>query len=175
MTEPMSARLLPGRASPLGAHVVDGGIQFAVFSQRAKRIELCVFDASGTHELKRYPLTATEDGVFSGVLPDAQPGLIYGYRAYGSWKPESGYRFNPHKLLLDPYARQLEGRLRWSDALMGYKIGSPRADLSFDTRDSAFAMPKSVVVSVPDPTGLILVWTCTGLDLSLKWNFVPEN
>lgn len=110
MTDTLPAHLLPGRASPLGAHFVEDGIQFAVFSQRAKQIELCIFDTSGTRELKRYPLLHAEDGVFSGVLADAQPGLIYGYRAHGSWKPDSGYRFNPHKLLLDPYAREIVGR-----------------------------------------------------------------
>ncbi len=74
------------------------------------------------------------------------PGALYGFRAHGPYAPEAGHRFNPNKLLLDPYARALEGRLRWSDALMGYKVGSPRGDLSFDTRDSAFAVPKSVVI-----------------------------
>ncbi len=81
----------------------------------------------------------------SGLMP----GALYGFRAHGPYAPEAGHRFNPNKLLIDPYARALDGRLRWSDALMGYKVGSPRGDLSFDTRDSAFAMPKCVVV---DPT-----------------------
>ena len=149
MTEALPEFLLPGRASPLGAHVVDGGIQFAVFSQRAKRIELCVFDASGTQELKRYPLHPTEDGVFSGVLPDAQPGLIYGYRAYGSWKPESGYRFNPHKLLLDPYAREIVGRFDWRPEHFAHVQGHPEGARVLDTHDNAaFALKARVTPSL---------------------------
>ena len=79
----------------------------------------------------------------------AGPGTRYGYRVHGPFRPEHGHWFNPAKLLIDPYAKKLDGRLRWSDALMGYKVGSGRADLSFDTRDSAFAMPKSVSFTAP--------------------------
>lgn len=145
MSDLLPEYMLPGRAAPLGAHVVDDDIQFAVFSQRAKRIELCVFDASGTHELKRYPLPAAEDGVFSGVLADAQPGLIYGYRAYGTWKPESGYRFNPHKLLLDPHAREIVGRFDWRPEHFAHTQGHPEGARVLDTRDNAaFALKARV-------------------------------
>ena len=150
MTDPLPEHLLPGRAAPLGAHVVESdthvaGVNFAVFSQRAKQIELCVFDASGTHELKRYALHADEDGVFSGVLPGAQPGLIYGYRAHGSYKPESGYRFNPHKLLLDPYARDIVGRFEWRPEHFAYAHGHPEGARVLDTRDNAaFALKARV-------------------------------
>ena len=85
------------------------------------------------------------DQIWHVYMPGILPGQLYGYRAHGPYEPLQGHRFNPNKLLLDPYARALEGRLKWSDALMGYKIGSPRGDLSFDTRDSAFAVPKAVV------------------------------
>ena len=102
-----SNALLPGRTAPLGAHVCDDGVHFAVFSQRATRIELCVFDASGTQELQRHPMHGPDDGVWHGLLPDAAPGLLYGYRAYGRYAPDAGDRFNPHKLLLDPHAREL--------------------------------------------------------------------
>lgn len=150
MTDALPESLLPGRAAPLGAHVVDGGVQFAVFSQRAKTIELCIFDHDGTRELKRYALHPTEDGVFSGVLPDAQPGLIYGYRAYGSYKPESGYRFNPHKLLLDPYAREIVGRFQWRPEHFGYVHGHPEGARVPDTRDNAaFALKSRVTAPLP--------------------------
>ncbi len=138
--------MLPGRPNPLGATFDGLGINFAVFSAHAERIELCVFDKRGRREIARYELPEWTDEVWHGYLPDALPGLVYGYRAYGPYQPEQGHRFNPNKLLLDPYARQLVGGLRWTDALFGYRVRSPRADLSFDRRDSAPAMPKAVVL-----------------------------
>jgi glycogen operon protein len=139
-------RLLPGRANPLGA-VWDGlGVNFAVFSAHAERIELCLFDAAGRHEVARLPLPECTDEVWHGYLPEARPGLIYGYRAHGPYEPRQGHRFNPHKLLLDPYAHQLFGELKWSDVLFGYRVGASRADLTLDRRDSAPAMPKAVVM-----------------------------
>ena len=143
--------MLPGRPHPLGATFDGLGINFAVFSAHAERIELCIFDRRGRREIARYELPEWTDEVWHGYLPDALPGLVYGYRAYGPYRPEQGHRFNPNKLLLDPYARQLIGSLRWTDALFGYRVRSPRADLSFDRRDSAPAMPKAVVVhDLPD-------------------------
>ncbi|WP_136419119.1 glycogen debranching protein GlgX [Herbaspirillum sp. ST 5-3] len=139
-------RLMPGLPYPLGASYDGSGVNFAVFSASAEKIELCVFDAAGRKELARLPLPECTDEVWHGYLPEANPGLLYGYRAHGPYEPQRGYRFNHHKLLLDPYARQLSGPLRWTDALFGYRIGSSRADLSFDRRDSAAAMPKAVVV-----------------------------
>ena len=138
-------RLLPGRPYPLGATSDGLGVNFAVFSANATRIELCIFDARGRKELKRFTLPECTDEVWHGYLPDAQPGLLYGYRAYGPYDPRNGHRFNPHKLLLDPYARQLSAPLQWSDALFGYRLNHARADLSMDRRDSAPAMPKAVV------------------------------
>jgi len=139
-------RLLPGRPDPLGATWDGLGVNFAVFSAHATQIDLCLFDAGGRREVARIPLPECTDEVFHGYLPEARPGLIYGYRAYGPYQPEHGHRFNPHKLLLDPYARQLHGALRWSDALFGHRVGAARGDLTFDRRDSAAAMPKSIVV-----------------------------
>ena len=138
--------MLPGRPNPLGATFDGLGINFAVFSAHAERIELCIFDRRGRREIARYELPEWTDEVWHGYLPDALPGLVYGYRAYGPYQPEQGHRFNPNKLLLDPYARRLVGNLRWTDALFGYRVRSPRADLSFDRRDSAPAMPKAMVV-----------------------------
>ena len=139
-------RLEAGSPYPLGATCVGEGVNFAVFSANAEKIELCVFDSAGKRELKRYPLTEWTDEVWHGFLPDAGPGLVYGYRAYGPYEPEQGHRFNPNKLLLDPYARKLVGQIKWNDALHGYQVKGRREDLSFDKRDSAMAMPKAMVV-----------------------------
>jgi glycogen operon protein len=133
----------------LGATWDGLGTNFAVFSTAAEKIELCLFDAAGRREIHRFPLPSFDGEVWHGYLPDAGPGLVYGYRAYGPYEPRNGKRFNHHKLLLDPYARQLTGRLRWTDALFGYRIRSPQADLSFDRRDSGPAMVKAVVTG-PD-------------------------
>ncbi|GAB3550107.1 glycogen debranching protein GlgX [Noviherbaspirillum agri] len=138
-------RLLTGRPFPLGATYDGQGVNFAVFSANATRVDLCIFDAAGRKEVGRLPLPDCTDEVWHGYLPEAGPGLLYGFRAHGPYDPHRGHRFNPNKLLLDPYARLLSGPLRWSDALFGYRLGSPRADLSFDRRDSAPAMPKAVV------------------------------
>ncbi|MDE0946255.1 MAG: glycogen debranching enzyme GlgX, partial [Sphingobium sp.] len=139
-------RLESGSAYPLGASFDGLGVNFAVFSAHAEKIELCVFDETGRRELRRYELPEWTDEVWHGYLPDAGPGLLYGYRAHGRYAPEEGHRFNANKLLLDPYARKLSGPVRWTDALHGYQVRSKREDLSFDRRDSALAMPKAVVV-----------------------------
>jgi glycogen operon protein len=124
----------------------DGlGINFAVFSSHAERIDLCLFEPSGRHQIASYSLPEYTDEVWHGYLPDATAGLLYGYRAYGPYEPEAGHRFNPNKLLLDPYARAIAGSVHWSDALYGFRLQSSRGDLSFDRRDSAAVMPKSVV------------------------------
>ena len=135
----------PGRPFPLGATCDGLGINFAVFSANAQRIDLCLFEPSGRHEIARYTLPEYTDEVWHGYLPDAAAGLLYGYRAYGRYAPEQGHRFNHHKLLLDPYARGLAGTVHWSDALFGYRQHTPRRDLSFDRRDSGPSMPKCVV------------------------------
>jgi len=129
--------LLPGRAFPLGAHAVAAGINVAVFSEHAERIELCVFDAGGMHERMRYALFGPSNGVFHGLLPGLGAGLVYGLRAYGPYAPDAGHRFNPHKLLLDPYAREIVGRYVWHDEHHGYSLGHPDGTRSFDTRDNA--------------------------------------
>jgi glycogen operon protein len=139
-------RLEAGKPSPLGACWDGLGVNFAVFSANATRIELCLFDNAGKREIARFDLPSYSDEVFHGYLPHASPGLIYGFRAHGPYEPGQGHRFNPNKLLLDPYARRISGSVRWTDAVFGYRLNSPRADLSFDRRDSAGAMPKSVVV-----------------------------
>jgi isoamylase len=142
----IQGKLLAGDSNVLGATWDGLGVNFAVFSAHAERVELCLFDPTGRREVARLELPECTDEVFHGYLPEARPGLLYGYRVHGPYQPEHGHRFNPHKLLLDPYAKKLSGRLLWSDALFGYRVGSPRDDLSFDRRDSAAAMPKAVVL-----------------------------
>jgi len=138
--------LWPGRPYPRGATWDGMGVNFALFSEQAERVELCLFDASGRHEVQRLRLREQTDQVFHGYLPQARPGQLYGWRVYGPYRPGEGLRFNGHKLLLDPYARNIVGALRWHDALFGYRIGHDDADLSFDRRDSAPYMPRCKVV-----------------------------
>ena len=142
-----AGRLQPCEPGPFGAHWDGRVTHFSVFSAHADAMELCLFDPGGRHETARYRFPECTDGIWHGCLPGIRPGQRYGYRAYGPYEPERGHRFNPHKLLLDPYARQIAGDLRWHDALYGYKLGSPREDLSFDRRDSAAYMPKAVVTA----------------------------
>ncbi|WP_374445783.1 glycogen debranching protein GlgX [Stella sp.] len=141
----MVDRLHPGNPYPLGANWDGLGVNFAVFSDHAERIDLCLFEPTGRREVARMTLPERTDGVWHGYLPGATVGQLYGYRAYGPYEPHRGHRFNHHKLLLDPYARHIAGEVRWTDALYGYRLGSNRHDLSFDRRDSAAAMPKAVV------------------------------
>jgi isoamylase len=136
----------PGKPYPLGA-VWDGeGVNFAIFSEHAERMELCLFDNSGRRELHRVNINEQTDQVWHCYLPEARPGLLYGYRAYGPYEPGKGLRFNPNKLLLDPYAKQIAGELKWSDSHFGYRVGHRQEDLSFDRRDSAPGMLKSMVI-----------------------------
>ncbi len=136
----------PGRPYPRGATWDGEGVNFALFSEHAERVELCVFDPGGRREVQRIELKERTDDVWHCYLPEARPGLIYGYRVHGPYKPEDGHRFNPNKLLLDPYAKSIVGAPRWSDALYGYTVGSKREDLSFDRRDSAPGMPRCKVI-----------------------------
>ena len=139
-------RVEPGLPYPLGATWDGKGVNFALFSAHAEKVELCWFDPRGRREIARIALPEYTDEVWHGYLPDARPGMLYGYRVYGPHDPERGHRFNHHKLLLDPYAKALFGKLRWADAHHGYRIGSRQEDLSFDRRDNASAMPKCVVL-----------------------------
>jgi isoamylase len=140
-------RLAAGSPHKLGATWDGEGVNFALFSANAARVELCLFDPNGRREGTRFDLPECTDGVWHGYLPGAMPGTVYGYRVHGAYDPRHGHRFNAHKLLLDPYARMLVGELRWSDALFGYRVGHARGDLQADRRDSAVAMPKAVVVA----------------------------
>ena len=140
------ARVWPGSPYPLGANFDGRGVNFALFSAHAEKVELCLFDARGQRELERVVLPEYTDQVWHGYLPEVRPGQLYGYRVHGPYDPKAGHRFNHHKLLLDPYAKQLEGQLRWSDAHFGYRVGGKREDLAFDARDNARGMLKCRVV-----------------------------
>jgi isoamylase len=139
------SRLREGWPHPLGATWNGRGVNFALFSANATKVELCLFDDDGATEIERIALPEYTDEVWHGFLPDARPGTFYGYRVHGPYEPDSGHRFNPNKLLIDPYAKALHGYLEWNPALFGYTMESGD-DLSFDERDSARFMPKCRVV-----------------------------
>jgi len=136
----------PGRPYPLGATWDGEGVNFALFSESAEKVELCLFDQFGRREIHRVPLREQTDQVWHCYLPEARPGLLYGYRVHGPYEPTKGLRFNRNKLLLDPYAKQIQSGLKWHDSHFGYRVGHRNEDLSFDRRDSAPGMLKGVVV-----------------------------
>jgi isoamylase len=136
----------PGRPYPLGSTWDGEGVNFALYSEHAEKVELCLFDISGKREVLRVPLPEQTDMVWHGYMPEVRPGQLYGYRVFGPYAPEQGHRFNHHKLLLDPYGKQIQGTIRWSDAHFGYRVGNKQEDLSFDRRDDAAGMPKNRVV-----------------------------
>jgi len=140
-------RVWPGRPYPLGATWDGGGVNFAIFSEHAKRAELCLFGSpQATRASHSVRLPEYTDHVWHGYLPDLAPGQLYGYRMHGPYSPDRGHRFNPSKLLLDPYAKAIGRDLTWTDALFGYRIGDPQEDLSFDDRNSAPAAPLALVI-----------------------------
>src|SRR5680860_562597 len=141
----MQLKLDPGTSQPLGPTYDGRGVNFALFSANATRVDLCLFDQGGT-ETERITLPEYSDEVWHGYVPGLAPGQLYGYRVHGPYDPKNGHRFNPYKLLLDPYARRYAGQLIWDDALFGYQIGSKRADLAMSKTDSAPFMPKCMVV-----------------------------
>ncbi|PYM61948.1 MAG: glycogen debranching enzyme GlgX [Candidatus Rokuibacteriota bacterium] len=138
-------RTRPGTSYPLGATWDGAGVNFALFSENATAVELCLFDEDGA-EAAPVPVSEQTDQVWHVYLPEVRPGQRYGYRVHGPYEPDAGHRFNPRKLLLDPYARALDGPLHWSDALFGYVVGAAETDLARDDRDSARGMPKGVVI-----------------------------
>jgi glycogen operon protein len=144
-----------GRPYPLGATWDGGGVNFALFSENATAVELCLFGeanssngngSSGNGSEQRIRMPEYTDNVWHGYFPEVRPGQLYGYRVYGPYAPQNGLRFNHHKLLLDPNTKAIAGELTWDDALFGYTIGHEDGDLSFDERDSAPFMPKAVVI-----------------------------
>src|SRR6266850_294016 len=142
-------RVWPGQPYPLGATWTGLGVNFAVFSAHATRVELCLFDSrDATAPSQAVTLPEHTDMVWHGYLPDVRPGQLYGYRVHGPYDPGAGQRFNPNKIVLDPYAKSIGRAVRWDDSVFGYTIGDPRGDLSFDTRDNA---PYTTLAAVIDP------------------------
>jgi len=140
-------KIWPGKPSTRGATWDGEGVNFALFSENATKVELCLFEApDGNKETARVGVTEKTGQVWHVYMPEVRPGQLYGYRVYGPYEPAQGHRFNPAKLLLDPYAKAIAGDIRWSDALFGYTVGHRDADLSCDDRDSAASMPKCMVV-----------------------------
>ncbi len=140
------SRTEPGSPSPLGATWDGRGVNFALFSEHAARVELCLFDSSGRKEIERISLPEYTNQIWHGYIVGLHPGQLYGYRVHGPYEPRAGHRFNANKLLIDPYAQAIEGRLMLADAHFAYRRDSSRGDLSFDRRDSARVTPKCRVV-----------------------------
>ncbi|MEO5374784.1 MAG: glycogen debranching protein GlgX [Alphaproteobacteria bacterium] len=145
MTKGLGWAISPGVPYPLGATWDGRGVNFALFSAHAEKVELCLFDSHGRHEEARIALPEYTDQVWHGYLPDARPGQLYGYRVHGPYEPKLGHRFNGNKLLIDPYARAISGSIHWHSSHFGYRTDSIRQDLSFDRRDNARYMAKCVV------------------------------
>jgi isoamylase len=140
-------RTRPGRPYPLGATWDGSGVNFALFSEHATAVELCLFDAANpAREVRRIAVTERSDQIWHVHLPEARPCLLYGYRVHGSYAPAEGHRFNPAKVLLDPYAKAVAGSVNWDDALFGYRPGEAETSTVPDERDSAAFVPKGVVV-----------------------------
>jgi glycogen operon protein len=142
-------RVWPGSSYPLGATWTGAGVNFAIFSENATKIELCLFDSADLQtESARIPLPRQTDQVWHGFFPDLQPGQLYGYRVHGPWEPMQGHRFNSNKVVLDPYAKIIGRELRWDDSLFGYRVGGGELDLGFDDRDNAAYCP---LAAIADP------------------------
>lgn len=143
----MNYTIYPGSPNPLGATWDGNGVNFALYAENATGVDLCLFDApTGKPESSRIKMNEVTHQVWHVYIPGLKPGQLYGYRVYGPYEPENGHRFNPNKVLIDPYAKAIAGRVEWNDALFGYEMGNPEADLSFSDLDSAAFIPKAVVV-----------------------------
>jgi isoamylase len=143
----MERRVLPGKPFPLGATWDGTGVNFALYSENARKVELCFYDNRGRRETDRVELAEQTAFIWHAYIPGLEPGQLYGYRVYGPWEPARGLRFNPAKLLIDPYAKAIAGRVDWQKPIYPYRFGGENADLNIDRRDSASGMPKSVVVT----------------------------
>jgi len=135
----------PGSPFPLGATWDGEGVNFALYSENATAVDLCLFEGK-TQKEKRVRIKEVDNHIWHAYLPKLKPGQLYGYRVYGPYEPQNGHRFNPNKLLIDPYAKALSGRVEWTNAVFGYEVGNGEEDLSYSEEDSAPFMPKSVVI-----------------------------
>jgi isoamylase len=179
-------RVWPGSPHPLGATWDGGGVNFALFSEHATSVELCLFDdAADATPSATVSMPESTHRIWHVYLPDVRPGALYGYRVDGPYEPERGHRFNRHKLLLDPYAKAVTGSIAWSDELFGYTIGDPDGDLSMDRRDSAAGMPKGQVVDSAftwgddrapgTPWNRTVIYECHVRAMTIRHPGVPEH
>jgi glycogen operon protein len=179
-------RVWPGCPYPIGATWDGEGVNFAIFSSNATGVDLCLFDEPfGAAETHRIPLRERTHGVWHAYLPDLRPGDLYGYRVYGPYEPSHGYRFNPAKLLIDPYAKGICGPVEWNDALFGYQIGGAEQDLKINTDDSAAFVPKSVVIDsaftwgddrpLRTPWNRTFIYECHVKGMTIRHPDVPEK
>ena len=179
MTHDLKMQVKEGLPVPRGAHWDGEGTNFALFSANATKVEVCIFDSTGQTETARIELPEYTDQIFHGYVPGIHPGTFYGYRVHGPYDPKNGHRFNPNKLLLDPYARAHAFELKWDPAVFGYEMESGD-DTTFDKRDSAPFMPKCVVVD-PDfdwrgePSGFRVPWDDTILYETHVKGFTKRN
>src|SRR5579875_2942401 len=182
----LNLRVWPGSPFPLGATWDGEGVNFSIYSENATAVELCLFASSDSAvPMTQIPMSATTDRIWHAYLPDVRPGTLYGYRVDGPYRPQEGHRFNPAKLLIDPYAKAVSGSIQWTDELYGYTIGDPREDLSFDPRDSAGRMPKCVVIDQaftwgddrpPNiPWNRSLIYECHVRGMTIRHPAVPER
>ena len=143
----MDSTIYPGSPYPLGATWDGEGVNFAIFSENAEAIELCLFnEEKDASEAVRIPVKERDHHVWHVYIPGLKPGQLYGYRVYGPFDPINGFRFNPNKLLIDPYAKAISGTISWHDSLFGYELGNELEDLSFNKQDSAHFIPKSMII-----------------------------
>src|SRR5438445_7794342 len=143
----MSRSILPGKPYPQGATWDGTGVNFSIYSEKANKVELCLFDEVDSSETECVTVRESTGFVWHCYLPSVKPGQLYGYRIHGPYEPERGERFNPAKLLIDPYAKALAGALNWDSPVFGYKIGDSGEDLSCDSQDDAWGVPKGVVTT----------------------------
>jgi len=180
-----SFRLWQGNSYPLGANWNGEGTNFALFSENAEKVELCLYDAADPlKELVRLQLRERTDHVFHGYMPDVKPGMLYAYRVHGPWQPEEGHRFNANKLLIDPYAKAVTGGFVWKEEMFGYRIGG-NEDFDMDTRDNAALMPRCVVVDdafdwsgdrcINRPMAETVIYEVHVKGFSKLWEVLPEN
>ncbi|HEX2121675.1 MAG TPA: glycogen debranching protein GlgX, partial [Thermoanaerobaculia bacterium] len=179
-------RVWPGQPYPFGATWDGEGVNFAIFSENATGVDLCLFDGpDDAIESHRIPLRERTAQIWHCYLADVRPGQLYGYRVHGPYNPAQGQRFNPANLLLDPYAKAISGRIRWSDAIFAYKIGQPRQDLEINTDNSAGAVPKSVVINsafewgndrpLRTPWNRTVIYECHVKGMTMRHPKIPDR
>jgi isoamylase len=179
-------RVWTGAPHPLGATWTGEGVNFALYSENATGVDLCLFDYPETdHEAVRIRMTERTDHVWHVLLPDVRPGQLYGYRLYGPYEPLRGHRFNASKVLIDPYAKAIAGKIKWGPEMFGYPLGDPQEDLIRDYRDNVSQIPKSVVIDTAFSWGKeqrpqiplheSIIYEVHVCGFSKLWDKVPEE